>query len=88
MSTVGQRERLTQQQVLRFAQDRLDYRFLGDWIDQDSNRNVEVNILRGWLARQEHEERIVNRALRELAQGAATALVRYRSGELAKEPAQ
>ncbi|WP_311945113.1 hypothetical protein [Halomonas piscis] len=31
MNTVGQRERLTQQQVLRFFQDELNYRYLGDW---------------------------------------------------------
>ncbi|WP_019589393.1 MULTISPECIES: type I restriction endonuclease subunit R [unclassified Thioalkalivibrio] len=73
MSTVGQRERLTQQQVLRVFQDELSYRYLGDWKDRAGNRNIEENLLRDWLARQGHEERVINRALRELDQAAAIA---------------
>ncbi|WP_018866225.1 MULTISPECIES: type I restriction endonuclease subunit R [unclassified Thioalkalivibrio] len=73
MSTVGQRERLTQQQVLRFFRDELDYRYLGDWKDRAGNRNIEEDLLRDWLARQGHEERVINRALRELDQAAAIA---------------
>jgi len=34
MSEVGQRERLSRQQVLRFFQDHLGYRYLGDWKDR------------------------------------------------------
>lgn len=73
MSTVGQRERLTQQQVLRFFRDELGYRYLGDWKDRAGNRNIEEGLLRDWLARQGHEERVINRALRELDQAAAIA---------------
>jgi type I restriction enzyme R subunit len=71
MSTVGQRERLTQQQVLRFFREELGYRYLGDWKDRACNRNVEEGVLRDWLARQGHEERVINRTLRELDQAAA-----------------
>lgn len=71
MSTVGQRERHTQQQVLRFFRDELGYRYLGDWKDRDGNRNIEEDLLRDWLARQGHEERVINRVLRELDQAAA-----------------
>ncbi|PRY73220.1 type I restriction endonuclease subunit R [Halomonas ventosae] len=71
MSNVGQRERLTQQQVLRFFQDELGYRYLGDWKDRAGNRNIEEKLLRDWLVRQGHEERVINRALRELDQAAA-----------------
>jgi len=46
MSTVGQRERHTQQQVLRFFQDELGYRYLGDWKDRDGNRSIEEDLLR------------------------------------------
>lgn len=73
MSTVGQRERHTQQQVLRFFRDELGYRYLGDWKDRDGNRNIEEDLLRDWLARQGHEERVINRVLRELDQAAAIA---------------
>lgn len=71
MSAVGQREYLTQQQVLEFFQHHLDYRYLGDWKDRAGNRNIEEELLRDWLARQGHEERVINRALRELDQAAA-----------------
>lgn len=71
MNTVGQRERLTQQRVLRFFQDELGYRYLGDWKDRAGNRNVEEGLLRDWLVRQGHEERVISRALRELDQAAA-----------------
>ncbi|MGM0673026.1 MAG: type I restriction endonuclease, partial [Pseudomonadota bacterium] len=73
MSTVGQRERLTQQQVLRFFRDELGYRYLGDWKDRAGNRNIEEDLLREWLARQGFDERVINRALRELDQAAAIA---------------
>lgn len=71
MSTVGQRERHTQRQVLRFFQNALGYGYLGDWKDRGGNRNIEEDLLRDWLARQGHEERMINRALRELDQAAA-----------------
>lgn len=71
MNQVGQRERLTQQQVLRFFEDELGYDYLGDWKDRDGNRNVEEELLRAWLTRQGHEEQVINRALRELDQAAA-----------------
>ncbi|WP_311945116.1 type I restriction endonuclease subunit R [Halomonas piscis] len=71
MSTVGQRERLTQQQVIRFFQQELGYRYLGDWKDREGNRNVEETLLCDWLTRQGHDERVISRALRELDQAAA-----------------
>ncbi|WP_311948613.1 type I restriction endonuclease subunit R [Halomonas piscis] len=71
MNTVGQRESLTQQQVIRFFQQELGYRYLGDWKDREGNRNVEETLLRDWLTRQGHDERVISRALRELDQAAA-----------------
>ncbi len=71
MSAVGQREFQTQQNVLRFFQGELGYCYLGDWKDRAGNRNVEEKLLRAWLARQGHEEQVINRALRELDQAAA-----------------
>lgn len=68
---VGQREILTQQRVLRFFDKTLKYKSLGNWKDRDGNRNVEEELLRDWLERQGYEERIINRALRELDQAAA-----------------
>lgn len=73
MSTVGQRECLTQRQIVRFFEHNLGYRYLGNWKDRDDNSNIEESLLRDWLARQGYEEHIVNRALWHLEQAAAIA---------------
>lgn len=70
-SNVGQRERQTQQQVLRHFVSGLGYRYLGDWKDRADNRNIEPALLRDWLRRQGHSDRIITAALRELDQAAA-----------------
>lgn len=44
MSKVGQRERLAQQQVLRFFQDEMGYRYLGKWKDRDGNSHAEEGV--------------------------------------------
>ena len=37
MSTVGQRERKTQQRVLKLLQDELGYHYLGNWEEREAN---------------------------------------------------
>ena len=49
MTTVGQRERATQQRVVRFFIEELGYRYLGDWHTRPNNRNVEPDLLSHWL---------------------------------------
>ena len=48
MRDVGQRESLTQAQVLTFFQEHLGYRYLGDWKDRYGNSNIERGLLRDW----------------------------------------
>ena len=48
MSNVGQRERLTQDRVVKFFREELDYDYLGDWQDREGNRNIETVYLRRW----------------------------------------
>lgn len=45
MSKVGKKERITQNRIVRFFQDELGYRYLGDWNDRDSNRTVYLIIV-------------------------------------------
>ena len=66
MSTVGQREILTQRHVLRFFEDELGYRYLGNWKDRVGNSNVESERLTDWLRRQGHDDKVIARAVREL----------------------
>ena len=42
MSTVGEREIRTQQRVVAFFQEALDYTCLGHWKDREGNSNVEI----------------------------------------------
>ena len=71
MSTVGQREILTQQRVIAFFRDALGYAYLGDWQDRPDNRNIEQDLLTGWLKRQGHPDGIIAKVLRELNKAAA-----------------
>ena len=45
MSTVGQREKRTQQRVVEFFTDALDYAYLGHWKNRLGNNNIEKEVL-------------------------------------------
>jgi len=66
MSTVGQREMMTQQHVINLFRHTLDYDYLGNWKDRAGNSNVEVDLLRKWLIREGHSDKIVGKVLYEL----------------------
>jgi type I restriction enzyme R subunit len=66
MSKVGQKEILTQKHVVQFFKDTLGYAYLGDWKDRDGNSNVEEDLLRDWLGRQGHSNKIIVKVLHEL----------------------
>lgn len=66
MSTVGQREILSQQRVIAFFRHALGYAYLGHWKDREGNSNVEEAELTKWLKRQGHNEKIVGKVLFEL----------------------
>ena len=44
MATVGEIEKRTQARVVALFRDRLQYDYLGNWVDRD-NRNVEQGLL-------------------------------------------
>lgn len=71
MSTVGQREILTQQRVVAFFRDALGYAYLGHWKDRPDNSNVEEAQLTDWLKRQGQTDKIIQKALFELSKAAA-----------------
>ena len=71
--SVGQIERLTQNRVARFLQESLKYDYLGDWHERENNRNIETDILTGWLQRQSVDDALITRALRELERAAHLA---------------
>jgi type I restriction enzyme R subunit len=71
MSRVGQKERITQNRIVKFFQDELDYRYLGDWQDRDGNKNIEVDILSQWLKDRGVSDSLITRAIRQLDAAAA-----------------
>lgn len=71
MSTVGQRERATQNRIVQFFQTDLGYRYLGDWHDRADNKNIEVAILVNWLKKRGVSEALINRTIRQLDTAAA-----------------
>ncbi|HAT1172210.1 TPA: HsdR family type I site-specific deoxyribonuclease [Corynebacterium striatum] len=64
MSSVGQRERLTQDRVVDLLSEQLGYDYLGDWKDR-VNSNVEEELLRQNLAARGYDEDLVRRAVQQ-----------------------
>jgi type I restriction enzyme R subunit len=71
VSTVGQRERITQNRVVKLFQTHLGYTYLGNWEHRPNNRNIEPDQLRPWLARQGVSAPLIDKTLRSLTQAAA-----------------
>jgi len=65
MSVVGQRERITQDRVVRFFRDRLGYEYLGNWKDR-TNGNIEEELLRNFLRKRDYSDSLINRAIHAL----------------------
>lgn len=70
MSTVGQRERKTQQRVVKLFRDSLGYAYLGNWEERPDNRNLEPELLRAWLKRQGHADALIAKVLHALEKAA------------------
>ena len=66
MSTVGQREIFTQNTVVAFFRDALNYNYVGHWKDRDGNSNIEQDLLSDWLRRQGNSDKIIQKTLFEL----------------------
>lgn len=71
MSLVGQSERTTQNRIIQFFQEHLDYRYLGNWHDRPNNKNIEIELLSAWLLKRGISEALVARTLRQLDTAAA-----------------
>ena len=70
MSTVGQRERKTQDRVVALFRDKLRYEYLGDWTDREENRNIEEDLLKAFLQKQGRRAALVTRVLHLLQRAA------------------
>lgn len=66
MSKVGERERITQNRIVKLFEDRLHYTYLGNWHERENNRNVEEEILKSYLRGKGYNDNLINRAVEQL----------------------
>jgi type I restriction enzyme, R subunit len=66
VSNVGKKERETQDRLIRLFRHELKYQYLGHWQEREANSNLEEKLLREWLKRQRHDEKIIGKVLYEL----------------------
>lgn len=72
MNDVGQKERATQNRIVKLFRDRLGYTYLGDWHDrEEQNSNIEKDLLEKWLKSRNVSDILIKRAFRELEHAAA-----------------
>ena len=62
MSKIGKAEKETQNRVIKLFTQNLGYRYLGDKTDQ-TNSNVETEVLSAWLKKRGYDQSQINRAL-------------------------
>jgi type I site-specific restriction-modification system R (restriction) subunit len=66
MTTVGQKERATQNRVIRLFQERLGYRYLGNWEEEERAMPVEDGLLCDYLTKTGYSDKEIQRALVQL----------------------
>lgn len=70
MGKVGQLERKTQNRIVKLFQDRLNYKYLGNWEDRENNSNVEEEYLRTFLQKKKYSETLIKKAISDLKKSA------------------
>ena len=66
MNEVGQRERETQNRVVKLFQDRLGYNYLGNWENRENNSNIQEELLTTYLKRKNVIDTLINKTLDKL----------------------
>jgi type I restriction enzyme R subunit len=66
MSNIGKKERETQNRVVALFNNKLKYRYLGNWEDRPGNSNIEEDIVRAYLSEKGYSEIQINKALDKL----------------------
>ncbi|CRX37574.1 type I restriction endonuclease subunit R [Estrella lausannensis] len=70
MKNVGHNEEITQQRVIQLFRNELGYRYLGNWIDEAGNRNIEEELLLKYLQKQGYEDVLIKRAIHLISKAA------------------
>lgn len=67
--SIGQREKATQQRVIKLFVNELGYTYLGDFTER-TNSNIEVDLLTKYLNRRGYSSVLISRAIKELRDAA------------------
>ncbi|MCA9802560.1 MAG: type I restriction endonuclease subunit R [Cyanobacteria bacterium HKST-UBA02] len=70
MSKVGQVEKKTQDRVVSFFQEQLGYDYLGNWLERSDNKNIELGLLRSYLAQKGYSDGLVSKTIYQLEKSA------------------
>ena len=62
---VGQLERKTQDRIVKFFQDKLNYEYLGNWEERTNNSNIEEELLTKFL-KGKYSQNLINKAVNQL----------------------
>ena len=73
--SVGEREKKTQQRVIKLFVNELGYTYLGDFTDRPNNSNIEQEYLRTFLKKRSYSDVLIERAIRELVNTAGNQQV-------------
>ena len=64
MNTIGKLERTSQNRIVQLFKDELDYRYLGDWQEEERTQPVEEHLLKDFLVnKQGYSEGLADRAI-------------------------
>ncbi|QTA82714.1 Type I restriction enzyme R protein [Desulfonema limicola] len=66
MSELGQKEKITQNRVVKLFQNKLKYRYLGNWEEKEDNSNIDTEILTQYLSDSGYSKTLINKALFDL----------------------
>lgn len=71
MNTVGEKEKLTQENVINFFRNTLGYIDLGNWQERENNRNIERTLLSDWLRNRNDDANINSKVVEKLVRAAS-----------------
>jgi type I restriction enzyme R subunit len=66
MSSIGKKERETQNRVIALFQKELGYRYLGNWEEKENNSNIDEKTIGAWLTKKGYSRNLIGKALYEL----------------------
>ena len=70
MTTIGQRERETQDRVIELFQEKMGYTYLGNWENRENNSNIEKEHLTKFL-KKKYSTTLIKKAINEIEKAAS-----------------